>query len=387
MIRALLGSVLLLLHPHSAPTLWLDAEIAADRVTMVVCIRVDHIDPWLVGGPEPGALVDGMTEEEHDAACATLERYFAKANRVYADDEALIPYCTKIDSPEDLEGRKQIDYFAIHLVYPIENTPKKDWPKKVRFVWDDFEGASFQKEEIVPATLRFGAQVEAMGFDPQQNRFTWAYPEYGLPTREEVRAVSAPPVPRIDWTPHIVLGVLALIWAIALGWAGAGAGAWLAMLLLVGASGYALPWKVSEKPILTEPQAGTVFETLLANVYRAFETVTEGEGYDLLAYSLEPDLVGPLYLEMRESLEMRDHGAAVASIGEIEGRGGTVTFTGPRSFDVRWRWQVFLHVTHWGHTHSRVNEYLADFSVRAEQGRWRIARFDVREQQRLELED
>ena len=48
---------------------------------------------------------------------------------------------------------------------------------------------------------------------------------------------------------------------------------------------------------------------------------------------------------------------------------------------------MYAHVTHWGHTHSRLNEYLANFLVRADGSSWKIADYELLESQRIEIEE
>jgi hypothetical protein len=372
--------LLLLFHPHSAPTLWIDATVAPGEVELLICVRADHAEPWVQGGLPAADLVDFITTEEHAIALEALNRYFGRHNGVFINGERVQPRARRVSTPEDAEGREMIDYLAFELSYPCEG-----WPSKVRIVWEDFEAANFQNEPLVPGTLRVGPQIESMAFSPEEPTFTWAYPETGLPTREAIVAIEAPQ--SAPWAAHFLIGIAALGGLIGLLRAGAGVGSWLLLLVLIGGSAYALPWDPRENPVVTKSQARVVFETLLDNVYRAFEAITEDESYDLLAYSLEPELTQKLYLEIRQGLEMREQGGALAEVGNIERRGGTIEFTGAREFKVRWRWRVFAHITHWGHTHSRINEYLANFRVRADAKGWRIADYEVLDLQRIPTED
>ncbi|MHC4938760.1 MAG: hypothetical protein ACYTHK_07315 [Planctomycetota bacterium] len=372
--------VLLLFHPHSAPTLWVDAVVESGQVELLISIRADHADAWVQGGLPAADLVDFITKEEHAIALEALDRYFARYNRVYIDGEAVAPKALAVSTPEDAEGREMIDYLAFRLAYRCEG-----WPRKVQIAWEDFEAASFQNEPIVPGTIRVGPQVESMAFTPEEPKFTWAYPETGLPERATIEPIEAPQ--SAPWIAHLLIGVAAVGGILGLLRAGAGATSWLLLGLLIGGSAWALPWDPRANPVITQNQARVVFEQLLRNVYRSFEVITEEESYDLLAYSLEPELTKKLYLEVREGLVMRDQGGAIADVGNIERRGGSIEFTGAREFKVRWRWWVFAHITHWGHTHSRINEYLGDFVVRAGPQGWRITEYEVLDMQRVPTEE
>ena len=54
------------------------------------------------------------------------------------------------------------------------------------------------------------------------------------------------------------------------------------------------------------------------------------------------------------------------------------------AFTVRCRWQVEGTVSHWGHAHTRLNEYVADWSVALTESGWRLTGAEILEQDRLE---
>jgi len=380
MVRLLASLILLLLHPHNAPTLWVDATVEPTHVELLVCVRADHAGVWLEGGLPPEDLIDDITEDERRAAEGALTDYFARHNLVRIDGERVAPLARGVGVPEDDQGREMIGFVAFRLVYRCDG-----WPQRLQIEWEDFEAANFQGEPVIPGTLRVGPQWETMAFSPEGPKFAWAYPESGLPEKPPIESLPAPP--SLLWIAHALVGLAALGGAAGLLRASAGPAAWILLAALVGGSALALPWEPAASPVITRPQARRVFEQLLTNVYRAFEAVTEEDGYDLLAYSVEPDLAQELYLDVREGLEMREQGGAIAEVGHVERRGGSVTFTGARAFDAEWRWRVYAHVTHWGHTHSRINEYRARFRVRAGDRGWRIAEFDLLDMERIPTED
>ena len=367
-------------HPADEATLWVDLRVTPRNVEMVVGIRADYAGPWLHGVMTPGDLIDDITPEEASRARDALTAHFSKFNAILIDDKRVKPLCVRVETPEDARGRMLIDYLAFRLVYPCEG-----WPRKVSIVWDDFEGANFMDEQTIPGTFSAGPQVEALALGPETPKWTWAYPEVGLPNQDAIETIAAHerriPVP---WPAHAVLLLAGLFGLGGLVRTRATGGAWLLVLLLLGGSAAALPWKAQElPPRITAPQARIVFETLHENIYRAFEAVTESDIYDLLALGVEPALVDRLYLQIRAGLEMRDQGGAIAEVGNVERRGSRIEFTGPGEFRVRWRWRVYAHVTHWGHTHARINEYLANFVVRARGSQWRIADYEMLEATRI----
>ena len=110
-----------------------------------------------------------------------------------------------------------------------------------------------------------------------------------------------------------------------------------------------------------EKSREAVAESLLRNVYRAFDYHSESDVYDALARSVHGDLLADLYLKIKQGLIMQEQGGAVARVREVK-----VVKTEPaegkssNGFAERVTWQVEGTVEHWGHIHTRVNEYSAD---------------------------
>ena len=371
-------------HPHSAPTLWIDITIQPRAVEWIVSIRADHAAPWLKGTMPPEDLVDSITPEEDKLARAAIVKHFAKFNRITIVGKLGEPVCLHIEAPESLEGRTMIDYLSFRIAYPTDG-----WPQKVKFHWDDFEGANFQDEPTIPGTLRVGPQVETCAFSEDEPDFVWAMPETGLPTRAGIETVLAERVHEgVPWRFHLMVGLATLIVGGVLVAVRAPIGVWLVLIVVLAGTASALPWKERDVlPPITDLQAATILEALHTNVYRAFEGITEDQIYDLLAVSVEPQLIDRLYLEIRQGLEMREQGGAIAEVGNVERRGCVIEFSRGDEFRARWRWQVYAHITHWGHTHSRLNEYLANYVVRAEGSGWKIADYEVLDTQRIEIEE
>ena len=53
-------------------------------------------------------------------------------------------------------------------------------------------------------------------------------------------------------------------------------------------------------------------------------------------------------------------------------------------FEVLCRWRVHGKVGHWGHTHRRINEHEARYTVSQDGGEWKIAAVEVLEQKRVD---
>ena len=57
----------------------------------------------------------------------------------------------------------------------------------------------------------------------------------------------------------------------------------------------------------------------------------------------------------------------------------------PRSFGFRSTWIVSGTVEHWGHIHSRTNEYQALFAIGPINNSWKIMGMETTDQRRLKL--
>jgi hypothetical protein len=125
----------------------------------------------------------------------------------------------------------------------------------------------------------------------------------------------------------------------------------------------------------------SIAESLLRNVYRAFDYQSESDIYDALARSVHGALLTDLYLQIKQGLIVQEQGGAIARVQEVK-----VIKTEPAEhksqggFAEHVTWQVEGTVEHWGHIHTRVNEYAADFEIQPIDRSWKITGLNVRRQ-------
>ena len=133
-----------------------------------------------------------------------------------------------------------------------------------------------------------------------------------------------------------------------------------------------------------EKSREAIAESLLRNVYRAFDYHSESDVYDALARSVHGELLADLYLKIKQGLIMQEQGGAVARVQAVkvmkaepaEGKSKT-------GFAERVTWQVEGTVEHWGHIHTRVNEYSADLELKPADGLWKITALNVARQSQV----
>ena len=72
---------------------------------------------------------------------------------------------------------------------------------------------------------------------------------------------------------------------------------------------------------------------------------------------------------------------------EVRPVSGTVIGTPAQGeFQIELRWRVSGEVEHWGHIHTRENEYVGRLSVKAADGFWKLAELKFLSQKRARFE-
>lgn len=165
-------------------------------------------------------------------------------------------------------------------------------------------------------------------------------------------------------------------------------------LLLAGCAGVCvaagLPERNNDLPRLSRAEAAAEFQRLHRGVYHAFGQRSEDAVYDTLAEHLAGDALDGAYNEVYQAVlddDGRDTRFSVRRVKPIE----TVILPPGRSirephYRVRYRWRVGGTVTHFNHTHARVNEYAATYTVSLREGAWRITDVRMRQHKRLSTE-
>jgi hypothetical protein len=137
---------------------------------------------------------------------------------------------------------------------------------------------------------------------------------------------------------------------------------------------------------ISNDQAKDILHSLLKNVYRAFDFREEEDVYDKLAISASGDLLTDLYLQNRRSFMVKRAGGAVAKVKEIEVTDVSVENNphSSRALDLRSKWSATGTVGHWGHIHTRMNEYEAVITVEPVSGTWKITDLELLDEKRVD---
>jgi hypothetical protein len=260
---------------------------------------------------------------------------------------------------------------GVIFVYPVPSLPDN-----ATMTWDMFD----ERTVMVPAA----AVDEAGPFK------TFLEPDYAVlewqnfllnPTVPGLIDLAAPPSATAQW-------LYAVRWW-ALGWVLISVVLWgrnksnvtgaaaVSGLLVLGLS------FVLGKP-LAPPSAATekVVIDLLRNVYQAFDYREESAIYDTLERSVEGDLLTEIYLETRRSLELANQGGARAKVKTVELQEIKIE-PDTDGFRADVTWNVIGSVGHWGHVHTRSNQYQAELSIQAIDKRWKLTGMNVLQERRL----
>jgi hypothetical protein len=306
--------------------------------------------------------IDGVAIEPELARVNFLERTL-RTSRV-------------VDPPIELDAHAAV--LGLIFVYPTDGLPER-----VTMQWDLWN----ERIQQIPAAAVDQAGPFPVLLEPDFPELEWQNflqnPE--LPTLVEIQpppGALARVLRILRWLllcAAIALGVLAL--------RGRRGGQGLtptraaAPLLALALAGVAF-WG-SRDATLSQTRTRAVVSGLLHNVYRAFDFRAEEQIYDVLARSVEGDLLTRIYLETRRGLELVSQGGARAKVKQIEIVELEAEPAEGASFRASATWNVAGSVGHWGHVHERRNRYRAELRVAPVEGVWKIVALEVLDEERL----
>lgn len=140
----------------------------------------------------------------------------------------------------------------------------------------------------------------------------------------------------------------------------------------------------SSPKIAQVEDAQKIVSPLLRNVYRAFDHHAESDVYDVLARSVDGELLRKLYLETIQALTLDGREGTRVTIAEFSANVDKVE-PNPKGegFVADCNWMARGIVGHWGHSHPRVNIYNARVTITPAKGEWKLTGLEVQEVRRL----
>ena len=286
-----------------------------------------------------------------------------------------------IDPPEPMS----IDSAMMGVIFVL---PRDGMPKRVAMTWDLFDA----RIPSVPVSAVDDAGAMPGTVTPEDPVLVW---ENFLTTQPDrsLMAVAAPTGRKWNLpVGSIVAVVLALIAAVmAMKLSGRRRRVGLIVTVVLVAAG-ALCWPMlrmevahptGEMSALSPAQSREVVQSLLTNIYRAFDRRSDEAIYDTLARSVSGDELTDIYLQTRRALTVQNQGGARVRIREVDVQNIAKTDLPDGGIRIRAEWVAGGDVGHWGHTHRRRNRYEADFDLRIVDGVWKISHIQLRNEKRL----
>ena len=134
--------------------------------------------------------------------------------------------------------------------------------------------------------------------------------------------------------------------------------------------------------------ARLIMSKVLTDTYEAFNIKDEEELYDTLAESVTGNLVDDLYLDNRRRLtagtrqgtKVTIRGVSILDIGEP-----SEVLTPEEGYSYDCRWAVVARVQHLQHVHHRQQIYSGVLTLRADEGRWKVAGVELHSEDRVVL--
>ena len=284
---------------------------------------------------------------------------------------------TVIIPPEELDKASA----TLGVIYVV---PTEGLPQEASITWDLFT----ERIERIPAAATDEAGPLRFFLTPDDNVLTWKN-FLKDPTIPTMATIAPPPslLARVAGWLGPLLAVLLVLVAVVQTRSALKQGAFprkslgvlLGLLLLTGAC-----FAVGYPNRMTHEDSEEIVAGLLHNIYRAFDFRGEENIYDVLDQSVSGDLLTEIYLETRRGLELASQGGARAKVKEIEMlEVEPEEIRGEQGFVARVLWNVAGAVGHWGHIHTRTNQYEAELTIQPVDGAWKVTDLEILQEERL----
>jgi hypothetical protein len=138
-----------------------------------------------------------------------------------------------------------------------------------------------------------------------------------------------------------------------------------------------------KKESFSKPESETLISELLKNTYRAFDFRNESDVYDKLAISNDGDLLADIYLQTKKGMVLENQGGISVKVSDVSVFEVEEVETDKTGLAYKCTWQVKGSVGHWGHIHSRTNQYNAILYIEPVNNVWKFIIIDMIEETRI----
>ena len=362
-----------------------------------ILVRVKDLEAWMDLGLRGKEFIE---VDEFNPLRQRVGEFFLKHDKVLIDGKSLRPILdrtsfvkysmtqsTFINVPERMQ-------LANAMLGVIVTYITDDIPQEVKVEWDYFS----DRIQKVPTNAIDPAGPFPSYVTPDDNVHVWKnfLKNYKIPTVEKISIAG------FIKTFNLPAGsILCLVVLLPLAWQTRNRRkgekpirlhASLIILLIAGSVilypylqvSIARPGNIASK--ITNEEATAMLHSLLKNVYRAFDFREEEDVYDKLAVSASGDILSDIYLQNRKSFEVKRAGGAQAKVTEVKIQDVKVENHAirPGALSLKSKWTAMGIVGHWGHIHSRKNQYEAIVTVEPVDGSWKITDLELLEEKRID---
>ena len=349
-------------------------------------------EKWL---PIERANPEFLEVAEQEAVRGKIGEWFRARNPVQIDGIPVKPVLQRLqffglDIKDFAQGAKprRVSAYQARLGI-ILSYPAKAPPNRVRMTWETFhDSAPFLRSIIYDRDLKPTEEF----FVKDKPRFDWTR-EGNPPTAHsfELKQIVTPSSSSISRTSLLLFGAAPLLALLLYSpTRPSRKGGSLAGFCVCAIAGVCFWNPPSERPPLDEKLITAHASSLLQNIYRAYDYQNESDVYDALEHSVTGNLLEDLFLKIQSGLRMQEQGGAIARVKRVEV--GKIALAensnhDPREIDLDATWRVTGTVEHWGHIHTRENEFAARMKISATpEGRGRIVGFEVTDEKRVRFE-
>lgn len=351
------------------------------EVRKEIIVRPKDMQRWIDLGLEGASVI---AAEERGAILEKIAAFLTDKQPVLIDGVAVEPILDRasflsrtLTSSMVVEPGIDINLdsatVGVIFVYPTASLPQR-----ATMTWDMFD----DRIQLVPSSAVDEAGPLPTFLEPDYRVLEWQN-FLRNPTIPGLIDLPAPPgslqiwLYQLRWWALGLAVILLSLWArsqkrpLALGAA--------ASLVVVGCS------FVLGRPLAPPDEATeSVVIDLLRNVYQAFDYREESDIYDTLERSVSGDLLTDIYLQTRRGLELANQGGARAKVKSVELQAIEISEAdSPNGFRADVTWNVNGSVGHWGHVHSRSNQYQAELLIQVQDQRWKLVDMKVLQETRL----
>lgn len=137
---------------------------------------------------------------------------------------------------------------------------------------------------------------------------------------------------------------------------------------------------------ISQPVGKQIAGGVLRNVFTAINRDDDGEVFDALAVSVSPTLIREIYLQIKRALMVAEQGSAALHVRDVAVQSVDIVSGDGMQITLRCRWQVTGTVEHWGHLHTRVDEFVGELTLSRERAGWMLDKFSVSEQKQRAIQ-